>query len=333
MGIFGGSAPKAPDPYKVADAQTKSNIETAREQQRIGMTGVENDQFSVEYVVDPTSPSGYRQVSHLSPELQAILGQSQDLQALYGDIAGEQLGRVGDTLSTPWDMDAARGTEISDIQRTFLDPVWGGREEALKNDLMNRGIREGSKQWEMAIADFEGERSRAYDRMFLDAYTTGNQAALTERNQPMFELTGLRGGYQGPTPGTPQTATPSPGVAPTDVTGPVMQAYNAQVAQHNAGMGGLFGLGSSLLGGWAQAGFPAIAFSDRRVKTDVRKIADDPRGWGVYLFRYIHEKLKGAASWKLGYMAQEVQKVRPDAVVTDPEHGTLMVNYGALAHS
>jgi hypothetical protein len=198
---------------------------------------------------------------------------------------------------------------------------------------MNRGIREGSKQWEMAIADFEGERSRAYDRMFLDAYTTGNQAALTERNQPMFELTGLRGGYQGPTPGTPQTATPSPGVAPTDVTGPVMQAYNAQVAQHNAGMGGLFGLGSSLLGGWAQAGFPAIAFSDRRVKTDVRKIADDPRGWGVYLFRYIHEKLKGAASWKLGYMAQEVQKVRPDAVVTDPEHGTLMVNYGALAHS
>jgi hypothetical protein len=319
---MGGKAPEAPDPYEVAQAQKEANIETAREQQRLGMTGIESDQYSVQYVTDPSSPSGYRQIGHLSPELQALLGQSQDLSALYGGIAGEQLGRVGDVMANPWDMDASRGTEISDIQRTFLDPVWSGR-----------GIREGSEQWQMAVRDFESQRSQAYDRMFLDAYTTANQAALTERNQPMFELAGLRGGYQGPTPGMPQINTPAPGVAPTDVAGPVMQAYQQEMAAHNAGMGGLFGLGSSLLGGWAMNGFPAIAFSDRRVKTDIRKIADDPRGWGVYLFKYIVDKLKGSARWQLGYMADEVARVRPDAVVTDPQYGTKLVNYGALAHS
>ncbi|PCK76802.1 hypothetical protein CPT34_33640, partial [Rhizobium sophoriradicis] len=33
-----------------------------------------------------------------------------------------------------------------------------------------------------------------------------------------------------------------------------MNIYNQQVAQKNATMGGLFGLGGSLLGGWAMGG-------------------------------------------------------------------------------
>lgn len=304
------------------------------------MMGQENDLYSTQYVTDPSSPSGYRAVTHLSPEQQALLGQSQDIQGLYGDIAGQQLGRVGDVMATPWDMSAARGTEISDMQRTFLDPVWQGREEALKTDLMNRGIREGSDQWADATRDFESGRSSAYDRMFLDAYTKGNEAALTERNQPMAELAALRGGYMPQTPGTPQVQTPSPGVSPTDVSGLVQNNYNQEMQQYNAGMGGLFGLGSAALGGWAKAGFPGasaaigmLPFSDRRVKTDIRKIADDPRGWGVYLFRYIVDKLKGPAPWQLGYMADEVARVRPDAVMIMPGYGTRMVDYGALAEA
>ncbi|RUV30705.1 tail fiber domain-containing protein, partial [Mesorhizobium sp. M1A.T.Ca.IN.004.03.1.1] len=43
-----------------------------------------------------------------------------------------------------------------------------------------------------------------------------------------------------------------------------MGLYNQQVARSNAAMGGLFGLGGSLLGGWAK--------SDRRLKEDINRV-------------------------------------------------------------
>lgn len=325
---MGKSAPKAPDPAKVAAAQTESNIATAQEQARLAMTGQVTPFGSVEYVTDPTSPSGFRAVSTLSPEQQALLMQGQDLQAQYGGIAGEQLGRVGDTFATPFDLSAARGREISDVQQTFLDPQWQQREQALQADLLNRGIRPGSEQYENMMRDFSDQRSQSYDRMFLDAWNMANQAALTERNLPISDLQalGIGGQPQGVQP-IGGAATPTPGVAPTDVAGPIYQNYQAELNSYNQGMGGLFGLAGSALGGWAQAGFPAIlGLSDARAKRDIMKVCDDLRGWGVYVFKYLTDDV-----WRLGFMADEVERVRPDAVQVDAASGYKMVNYGALA--
>lgn len=333
---MGKDAPEAPDPAKVAAAQKEANIATAREQARLAMTGQVTPFGSVQYVKDPTSPSGYRAITELSPEQQALLMQSQDLQAQYGGLAGEQLGRVGDVMADPFDLTAARGTEISDIQRTFLDPQWDQRRSALEADMLNRGIRPGSEQYEIQMRQFEQQRDDAYNTMFLDAWQLANNAALTERNLPLADLAalGIGGQPQGVAPvgGAP---TPSPGVAPTDVIGPTYQSYNAEVQQYNNQMGGLFGLGSSLLGGWAQAGFPGATaaigmLSDRRTKTKVKRIGDDPRGWGVYVFQYLLDGLK-ELGWRIGFMADEVERKRPDAVKTDPETGLKLVDYDALA--
>lgn len=333
---MGKSAPKAPDPAKVAAAQSAANIATAQEQARLAMTGQVTPFGSVQYVTDPNSPSGFRAVSTLSPEQQALLQQGQDLQAQYGGVAGEQLGRAGDVMATPFDLTAARGREISDVQQTFLDPQWQQREEALQADLLNRGIRPGSEQYENMMRDFSDQRQSGYDRMFLDAWQLGNNAALTERNIPIADLQALGGG------GTPQGVqpiggvnTPSPGVAPTDVAGPIYQNYQSQMNAHNSSMGGLFGLGASALGGWAQAGFPGVAaglamLSDRRSKENITKLYDDARGWGVYLFKYAVEGMR-EMGWQIGFMADEVEKVRPDAVTYDERSGFKLVNYGALS--
>ena len=73
------------------------------------------------------------------------------------------------------------------------------------------------------------------------------QALRGSQNMP-----GVQGG------GAPQTP-----VAPTDVVGPIMAKYQAEMAKYqadqakqNAMMGALFGLGGSALGGWASGGFP-----------------------------------------------------------------------------
>lgn len=335
---MGKDAPKPPDPYKVAQAQTESNINTAREQARLAMTGQETPWGSLQYVKDPTSPSGFRAITELSPEQQALLQQGQDLSAQLGGARAAQLGRVENVIGQPFDLSAARGTEISDIQKTFLDPDWEQRRSSLETQLLNRGIRPGSEAYNREVQRLEDERARAYSRMFLDAYTTANNAALQERNLPLQDLAVL-GGATPMMPSMPQFgSTPQPGVAPTDIAGPVYQSYQGQLSAHNANLGGLYGLGAAGIGGWAQAGFPGAStllaalpmISDERVKTDIRKIGDDPRGWGVYVFKYILDGLR-ELGWRIGYMAQEVEKIRPDAVFTDPATGIKAVDYDALA--
>lgn len=66
------------------------------------------------------------------------------------------------------------------------------------------------------------------------------------------------------------------------------------------------------------------ASSDRRLKTDIARLGSDPRGFGLYRFRYIW-----SSQAYLGVMAQEVREVMPDAVDCG-EDGFLRVDYGKL---
>lgn len=72
------------------------------------------------------------------------------------------------------------------------------------------------------------------------------------------------------------------------------------------------------------AGTVATAFSDRRLKTDIERIGEREDGLGVYVYRYLWSPVRF-----IGVMAQEVLKVKPEAVIHTPS-GFLAVNYGAL---
>lgn len=336
MAVFKPDAPDPPDPYKVAAAQTETNVNTAREQARLAMTGQQTPWGSIQYVKDPSSPSGYRAVTNLTPEQQALMGQSQDLTAQIGGARSGAIGRAQDASENPFDLNAARGSEIADIHRTFLDPQWQRQSDELDAVLANRGIRPGSEAYEREKAMFSDQRQSAYDRAYLDAYSTANNAALQERNLPFMDMAAFGGATSTPMPGFPQAAAaPTPGVAPTDLTGSVNNAYNQQVSQSNAAMGGLYGLGSAAVSGWASAGFPgasaimaALPFSDRRLKTKINRIDDDPRGWGIYEFEY-HPAMEIPGKF-VGFMVDEIEPLRPDAIV-DLGRGVKGIDYELLA--
>lgn len=99
-------------------------------------------------------------------------------------------------------------------------------------------------------------------------------------------------------------------------------AYNN--SQNNSGMGsmiaGLGGLGQGL-GAMKTAGFFA---SDRRMKENIIRVGNDPRGFGLYEFNYI-----GNEQRYRGVMADEIEPVMPDAVVYD-DLGFASVNYPML---
>ena len=64
--------------------------------------------------------------------------------------------------------------------------------------------------------------------------------------------------------------------------------------------------------------------SDRRLKTEIKRIATSPSGLPIYSFRYV----SGGRTY-VGVLAQDVFKVRPDAVQTD-SRGYMMVDYDLI---
>lgn len=97
-------------------------------------------------------------------------------------------------------------------------------------------------------------------------------------------------------------------------------ANTGQVSNSKSTGGGPSPLGSiaSTVGGIASI------FSDRRLKTDVRKVGETADGLNVYRFRY-----HGTKRWHEGVMADEVAAVRPDAL--GPEiAGFQTVDYSRL---
>jgi hypothetical protein len=94
------------------------------------------------------------------------------------------------------------------------------------------------------------------------------------------------------------------------------QAYQADMANYGASLGGLFNLGAA-----------ALAASDRRLKRDVRRIGRHALGVAIYAYRYLWDGPD--APLRIGVMAQELAPIRPDLVV-DLGGGVLAVNYGGL---
>lgn len=256
------SAPAAPDPGKVAQKQAEANKETATTQQQLNMVNQYTPQGSLEYAQTGTWADGtpkYSSTQQLSPEQQKLYDLGNQTQQTLGQIGVDQSARIQDILSSPFDLNAARDNKISEMQKGFLDPQWQQQEQTLNSRLINSGVRPGTAAYDRAMQNFSTQRQQAYDQNYLNSYKTAEGSALTQRNQPLNEISALLSGSQVSNPAYQNT--PTTGVAPTDLIGANQMALNqgnlnAQMQQQsNMGMmSGLFQLGSSgmrgMMGGW-----------------------------------------------------------------------------------
>jgi Chaperone of endosialidase len=103
---------------------------------------------------------------------------------------------------------------------------------------------------------------------------------------------------------------------------------NAQNAQNNALLSGLFTLGGSLIS--SPTGTLSKIFSDIRMKENIELIGYTENGLNVYDFDYKPEYKDIAGHGRFrGVMAQEVEKIIPYAVITLND-GYKMVDYSLL---
>jgi hypothetical protein len=327
-------APAAPDPAKTAAAQTGTNVTTALANAQLGNVNQYGPDGSVTYstngskaFTDPTSGATYyipqyEQTTKLSAAQRAIKNQNDAANTNLATIGNNQSAFLKDYLSKPVDLsNEATEARLMELGRARLDPLIAQKDEDLRTRLANQGIKAGSDAYGRELATATQGNNDAYTSLLLNGRQQAVQEALTERNQPLNEITALLSGTQ---VGTPQfgAATNQPSLPTVDYAGLVQSNYQNQVNATNAAnaqrsniLGGLFGLGSAFLGN------PAL--SDERAKKNI-KPAGRLMGHNVYTYEY-----KGTDVPQVGVMAQEVERKRPDAVTTGAD-GLKRVNYGKL---
>ncbi|KTR05000.1 hypothetical protein NS365_13300 [Aureimonas ureilytica] len=284
-------------------------------------------------------------------------GSGPQLATTYGTDFSADRQRVEDAMFTRANTQLTR--DRSALETSLANQGIRVGSEAYKSamDDYNRGVSDqrtsiilGAGQEQSRLAGLEAQRASfsnsALQQMFANDQTTTDannnledrrqasqtnrfnaantqrQNALNEmfalRNQPLNEISALTSGSQVSTPNfvNPQSAS----IPTVDYAGLVQQNYQSrmaawqqQQAQKQSTLGGLFSLGSA-----------AIMASDRRLKSDIRRVGTGPRGLGVYTYRY-----GGKGAVQLGFMADEVASVVPEAVIDRPD-GFKAVDYARV---
>lgn len=255
--------PEAPDPVATAKAQSQVNRETAVTQQGLNSTNQVTPWGNLTYSQSGTWDDGtprYTATQSYSPEGQKIFNNYSSLSGKIGDIGNTLAGNVAGTMGQPFKLgnEATEG-RLMELGRKRLDPMFAEREQSTETDLLNRGIRPGTPAYESIKRSENEGRNDAYNSLLLGGRAQASNELLTERNQPLNELMAMLGGTQVQQPGF--TNTPNTSVSGTDYAGLVQNKFNQESAQHNAMMGGLFGLGGTALGAWGKGGFPMPSFA------------------------------------------------------------------------
>ncbi|MBR8409831.1 tail fiber domain-containing protein [Burkholderia cenocepacia] len=356
----GGDAPSAPDPWVVAQSTTAANNAAAQFNKALNLNNYSNpfgSQQSTQVGTDPaTGAPIYNTNISASGPLQGLInssmnaagnGSTQVNNALFG-LGGLNTQLAG--LNSSIDPNAAqlagqRGQDAAYAAQTqYLDPRFSQGQTSLESQLANQGLTPGSQAYDNAMKNFNLSKNQAYSDASNQSILTGQQIGTQMlQNQlatagqkanllgqqgsnysqmaslgqlPFSQLATLAGLVPGNT-GTAQAATSPANIAQAmqNQYAGQMNQYNTGVASANSTMGGLFGLGG--------AGLMALALSDRRTKTDIEAIGPAGDGMTYYRFRY---RTDPPGTVRHGLMADEVKRVRPNAVVRHPS-GFDLVNY------
>ena len=256
-----------------------------------------------------------------SPETRSAARASTDLYKQLGNISREQWDAFKGTtlpLINQVTSEAERaGTPGAIAERvsgagTDVDQAYDQAGGSLRRSLGRYGLTPGSGRF--AAASGTLARGRAADK--AGAMTLAGRGAREDATRLRMAAAGMGGGLaSSASSGLSAAGGGLSGIHRSYMSRDISNAQSA--AQRNAAMwGGLGQLGGAAIG--------AFALSDPEVKTDVEEIGELESGLKVYKYRFL-----GEPDPEVGVMADEVEEVRPDAVVR--VGGLRRVNYGRLA--
>lgn len=159
------------------------------------------------------------------------------------------------------------------------------------------------------------------NQQYANAQNQLRQQAIAEqaqrRGMSLNEMNALLSGQQVSLPTFPGFTNSGVAQAP-NLMGALQSQYDSQLGAVNAQNAQT----ANLLGGLGNLGASYFMFSDRRLKSRIKRVGTHATGVGIYEYTMMGIPQRGV-------IAQEVQAVRPDLVKRHAS-GYLMVNYGGL---
>lgn len=228
------------------------NRQAARDQQRMNMVSQSTPYGSLDYSMDPNSPSGYRATQSFSPEIQKLLNSNISTSQGASDAANALLGNVSGAMAKPLDLSwGATEANIDALNKNTLDPQWTQAQNDFEQQMANQGLNPGSVAYQNANRNFMDAKNRAYNNMYLQGHQIATNDITNQYNSPFNALASLRGASQiaQPVQSMGLTSTPQESIQPVDYMGAQNSYRQNQMADRQATMGGMFGLGGTLLGG------------------------------------------------------------------------------------
>lgn len=265
-----------------AGRQTAANTATGTENQAGSMVNQNNAFGSLNYNQSGTGPGGvplYTAGVGLNPQLQGIVN------SLMGQT-GSSLAGANYGAQNPSDVIGGMTTgttkDLLNTWSSYMQPQYDYAEDRLTTQLKNQGFTPGTPGYDKALNALRFDQGQQKNQFLVSAEPTAYSQAVQNYMMPLTTSTaemGLLGQVPGMVSGSFVNA-PGLNIAPTsvantgvggttvgatDYTGAVkdynnanMAAYNAKVAANGNMMSGLFGIPSSILGGWAKGGFPGM---------------------------------------------------------------------------
>jgi len=338
-----GPAPRAPAPPDYAGAARETaagNLEAARAAAAANRVNQVTPYGNLDYTVSGFDPYGnptWTATTSLSDVGQQLLNNQNAASLGLGSTINAALGRVQSTMGEEFNPNLPStgfnpGQSYQDAYMQRLAPQIEQSRESMQARLANQGVEPGTQAYENAMR----QQAQRENDLLLGATTqgfgVGSQAnqqafnqAMTKYNMPLNTLSALRSGSQVQNPSFVNSAQQATTSGP-DLLSAAQMGYNAQMGDFNARQAAQQSFNQGLMG-LAGAGIMA---SDIRMKENIKQIHWLPNGLPVYEFEYKPEFKDIAGHGKfVGVMAQEVELVQPEAVITNAD-GYKMVNYGVL---
>lgn len=285
----------AATPFKEYSSDPDSFVAPLNQQQQTGISGINNyanaAQPSIAYAQQGYTPQGFQQgvQGYMNPFLQNAMGST-----------ASQLNNVNQQQ-----------------QQQMIGSAIG--QGAFGGDRANIGLGALQNQQNLALGSTLGN-------MASQGYQNAAQNYMTGLGQiGTLGIAGQTAGLQGAQAqlgaGTLGQQTSQAGKTALYNQFQQQQAYPFQVAQFLANIAE----GTGALSGSSTTGTSPMPFfgSDIRIKHDIKRVGTAHNGLPIYTFKY---KGDDAEQTHVGYMAQDVEKVHPEAVAED-RHGIKYVNY------
>lgn len=268
--------PAAPDYSGAAEATAQGNLEMARLATMANRPTQITPWGTTSWTQDPNNQDLWTQRVTLSPEQQRLFNLSQQTSQRMGEVGLAGIESASDLFRNRYQTpeEAALPTygdkrqQVIDAMMSRSGRAFEQEREAAHSQLIAQGIPPGSEAYnrEMRRIDEKSVDARqqaeiAAANMATQEYRTGMdraqqiiQNALLERQTPLNELNAFRSGTQVQMPNMPQFSQQATTAGPdifgaTAATGQWDLAnWNAQQAQQNAILSGLFGIGAAAAG-------------------------------------------------------------------------------------